>query len=270
MTTPDPPHRADDDRRMVRVEVEVPASPEQVWEAIATGPGMTAWFVPAEVEGREGGAVVTRHGPFGDSHGVVTAWEPPRRFAYEERAWTDSAGAPPWATEILVEARAGGTCVVRLASGFEHGGEDWAGELEGTDDGWRDGMQHLRIYLTHFAGLPTASVTVFQPTGEPAERAWRRVVDALGLGQLAPGQRRSTGPGAPPLEGIVEEVDLLQVKLRCELPAPGIFDLAVHRWAGRTHVVARGYLYGDAGAAARARTEERWARWLGQLFPAPA
>jgi hypothetical protein len=30
----------------------------------------------------------------------------------------DRADPPPWATEILVEARSGGTCVVRLASGL--------------------------------------------------------------------------------------------------------------------------------------------------------
>jgi uncharacterized protein YndB with AHSA1/START domain len=258
-----------DDSRMVRVEVEVPATPEQVWEAIATGPGMSAWFVPAEVDGREGGAVVTSHGPFGDSHGVVTAWDPPHRFAYEEREWTDRDGAPPWATEILVEARAGGTCVVRLASGFRTGGEDWAGELAGTDDGWRDGMQHLRIYLTHFAGLPTASVMLFQPIEEPAEVAWRRLVDLLGLDGLAAGQRRTVAvAGAPSLAGIVEDVTPLQVKLRTDVPAPGIVDLYVHQWAGRTHVLVRCYLYGDAGEAARARTEEEWAGWLDRHFPA--
>ena len=41
--------------RSVAVEVEVPGTPEEVWQAIATGPGITAWFVPTEVEEREGG-----------------------------------------------------------------------------------------------------------------------------------------------------------------------------------------------------------------------
>ena len=30
-------------RRSVQVEVEVPGTPEQVWQAIATGPGVGAW-----------------------------------------------------------------------------------------------------------------------------------------------------------------------------------------------------------------------------------
>jgi hypothetical protein len=33
-------------RRSVQVEVEVPGTPEQVWQAIATGPGVSSWFVP--------------------------------------------------------------------------------------------------------------------------------------------------------------------------------------------------------------------------------
>ena len=36
-------------RRSIRVEVEVPGTPEQVWEAIATGPGGSSWFVPTEI-----------------------------------------------------------------------------------------------------------------------------------------------------------------------------------------------------------------------------
>ena len=35
-------------RRYVQAEVEVPGTPEQVWQAIATGPGISSWFVPTE------------------------------------------------------------------------------------------------------------------------------------------------------------------------------------------------------------------------------
>jgi uncharacterized protein YndB with AHSA1/START domain len=42
-------------RRFVEAEVEVPGTPEAVWQAIATGPGISAWFVPAEVDWRVGG-----------------------------------------------------------------------------------------------------------------------------------------------------------------------------------------------------------------------
>ena len=39
-------------RRSVQVEVEVPGTPEEVWQAIATGPGISSWFMPAAFEER--------------------------------------------------------------------------------------------------------------------------------------------------------------------------------------------------------------------------
>ena len=42
----------DDDRRAIELEVEVPGTPEEVWRAIATGPGISSWYVPHTVEER--------------------------------------------------------------------------------------------------------------------------------------------------------------------------------------------------------------------------
>ena len=47
-------------RRMVQAEVEVPGTPEEVWRAIATGPGISSWFVPTEIEERVGGRRLRR------------------------------------------------------------------------------------------------------------------------------------------------------------------------------------------------------------------
>ena len=96
-------------RRSIQVEVEVPGTPEEVWQALATGPGISAWFVPATFE-EEGGkpvAVTLDFGPAMDSRSVVTAWNPPHLFAREGSGWVP--GSPPIATEFIVEARAGGT-----------------------------------------------------------------------------------------------------------------------------------------------------------------
>ena len=60
--------------REIHAEIEVPGTPEQVWEAIATGPGITAWFMPARVEERAGGEIVHGHETGFSSTGKVTAW----------------------------------------------------------------------------------------------------------------------------------------------------------------------------------------------------
>src|SRR5919202_5778467 len=108
--------------RSIDVSVEVPGTPEEVWEAIATGPGISSWFVPIDVEERVNGKAVMDFGSYGSYTATVTAWEPPRRVVFH-----DDAEERPLAYEWLVEARDGGTCVVRLVnSGF------------GTGEGWDD------------------------------------------------------------------------------------------------------------------------------------
>ena len=76
-------------RRSVQVEVEVPGTPEEVWQAIATGPGISSWFVPTEFEERDWKpvAVTLNFGPGTESRSTVTAWDPPRMFAAQGEGW---------------------------------------------------------------------------------------------------------------------------------------------------------------------------------------
>ena len=84
-------------RRSIQVEVEVPGTPEEVWQAIATGPGISSWFVPTEFEERDGKPVAVTD-ELRPGHGV------PRRgdglgSAPEVRRASEPAGRPtcrPW------------------------------------------------------------------------------------------------------------------------------------------------------------------------------
>ena len=51
------------EERSLEIEVQVPGTAEEVWRAIATGPGISSWYVPHQVEEREGGAAVASFGP---------------------------------------------------------------------------------------------------------------------------------------------------------------------------------------------------------------
>lgn len=134
-------------RRWVEVEVEVPGTPEQAWEAIATGPGVSSWFVPTEIEEREGGRVVSHFGPGMDAVATVTAWDPPRRFAAESADL--GPDAPPLVTEWTVEARSGGTCVVRVVHSVLASDDDWDDQLTSVESGWPDFFRTLRQQLTN-------------------------------------------------------------------------------------------------------------------------
>jgi ketosteroid isomerase-like protein/uncharacterized protein YndB with AHSA1/START domain len=136
--------------RAINLEVEVPGTPEQVWDAIATGPGITAWMQPTEVEEREGGTFSYDMGTAaGRLVGTVTGWDPPRRFAEESRWQPGSGSAALLATEWIIQARSGGACVVRMVmTGFGTGAE-WDNEIDGMAAGMRVALDNLRRYLTH-------------------------------------------------------------------------------------------------------------------------
>ena len=56
------------------------------------------------------------------------------------------------AFEWLVEARDGGSCVVRLVnSGFGSGAE-WDAQYDGMEQGWRLFLKNLQLHLAHFRG----------------------------------------------------------------------------------------------------------------------
>src|SRR5205823_7133648 len=58
-------------------DVEVGATPEEVWEAIATGPGMDSWFMgQSEVEPREGGRARWRIGASADGSSTEAGSSP--------------------------------------------------------------------------------------------------------------------------------------------------------------------------------------------------
>src|SRR3954467_1097162 len=145
-------NKEDSGRRWVQVEVEVPGTPEEVWQAIATGPGVSSWFVPTEL--REDGTVVSHFGPGMDVVARQTAWDPPRRFAAEAEM---GPGAPKMATEWIVEARGGGVCVVRVVHSLFASTDDWDEQLENIESGWPDYFEILRLYLRHHGGQPCSA-----------------------------------------------------------------------------------------------------------------
>jgi uncharacterized protein YndB with AHSA1/START domain len=254
--------------RAIDLDIEVPGTPEEVWEAVASGPGITAWFVPARVDGRLGGTCELDFGPgVGVETARITAWEPPRRLVAEVAA----EGRPAFAMEWLVEARDGGTCVVRLINSGFGSGADWDAEYDATEAGWRLFLYNLRLYLTHFPGRRCSSVLVNGHADGPVDRAFGELAAALGLpaGARAGEPVAATAPGAPPLAGVVERAAPNMLTLLLERPAAGIaFVVCEPAGDGSAHASVYLYLFGDGAAEAAARDEPGWRAWVQRHFPA--
>ena len=256
-------------RRYVEAEVEVPGTPEQVWEAIATSDGVSSWFVTSEF--RDDGTIVSHFGPGMDAVATRTAWEPPRRFAAEGAGL--APGAPPVATEWFVEAREGGTCVVRVVHSLFTSSDEGDDQLGAVESGWPAFFRILRLYLSHFRGQAGRAVQLIGMSQDPPDAVWHRLTSSLGLSNAAAGERRAAPDGAPAFAGRVEAAGAAgqpELLLTLETPAPGIAHLIVLPMGGAVCASMRLYLYGDAGRTAAARDAQAWEAWMALQCPPAA
>ena len=258
-------------RRSVQVEFEVPGTPEEVWQAIATGPGISSWFVPAEFEERDGKPVALKFkfGPGMEPSATVTAWDPPRMYAGEGEVY---GGSPPIATEWSIEARAGGVCLVRIVHSLFASTDEWDNQLEGAKSGWSGFLAILRIYLKHFRGQRSAIMQVTAPaTGTDAE-AWEALTSALGVKGV---ERRAALDDA---RGCLTARRRGGVTHRGSVrrPAEARQAGARHRRPWRRHLSRRTGRGGDelvpvrrSGGRNRRPRNAAWQAWMQERFPMP-
>jgi uncharacterized protein YndB with AHSA1/START domain len=257
-------------RRSVQVEVEVPGTPEEVWQAIATGPGVSSWLVPAEFEDRDGKPVAVKlnFGPGMDIRSLVTAWEPPRKWAAQSDGMP---GSPPIANEWSVEARGGGICIVRIVQSLFASTDEWDNQLEAGKAAWPAFFRTLRIYLTHFRGQRSTTMKWLAPTAGTEAEAWETLTAALGVKGVSVGQRFTAPAGVPALSGVVEYVTQspYDALLRLDKPGPGVAALGTFNCGGPNIVVLGFYLYGDQASGTVARETPLWEAWFQKRFPTP-
>jgi uncharacterized protein YndB with AHSA1/START domain len=245
--------------------VEVPGTLEEVWDAIATAKGMSAWFAPTEMDEREGGSLRFVMGPDMDSTGRVTGWDPPRRLVYEED-WAALMGKDPDAlspltSEFIVEARSGGTCVVRVTSSGFGTGAAWEQEFwDHLAPGWLPFFDNLRLYLAHFPGQEATQLEASASHPGDATTLWSAVHGALGLGD------EGTRVDVRGATGTVERVGERQALIRLTAPVPGMLN--AYTWGegdGRATAGVRAYLFSPDAADYVRREEPAWQAWLDGL-----
>jgi hypothetical protein len=171
-------------------ELELSGTPEQVWKAVATTAGNAAWMFPNEIQPDGSGA---------------TDWDPPRHFAVRQEGedWFN-------ALEFVIEARDGGTSVLRYA----HSGifvQDWDNQYDAAMQHTDFYLHTLSEYLRHFNGRPVTYIGEAPdgiqgpPTSATAD-GFERLQRALGLGMDASEGEpvRLTPQGLEPIEGVLD------------------------------------------------------------------
>jgi uncharacterized protein YndB with AHSA1/START domain len=250
-----------DEHRLLEFETEVPGTPEEVWRAIATGPGISSWYVPHVVEEREGGEATASFGdaPEMQVTGRVAVWDPPRRVVFD-----GGEGVEGLAFEWLVEAKSGDTCIVRLVnSGFSSAAE-WDDQFDAMNEGWRIFLFNLGLHLEHFPGQTATAALPMATWSGPRDEAWSRLTANLGLDEVPDvGDRALVAvSGLPKLGGIVIATTRSRISLLVDEPVPGTAFIAAEGRGEAIEVSIWSYLYGDDGVEASRRDGPIWQEWL--------
>src|SRR5262245_25764628 len=247
-------------QRSVEAEVEVPGTPEEVWAAIATGKGMSSWFVPSTSDERVGGKIMNNFGPGMESVGTIKAWNPPRSFVAETEEEPGTV-----ATEWTVEARGSGTCIVRVVHRWFASTDDWDHQFEGHTYGWLAFFRVLKLYWTHFRGQPCFAFQRLATSKAPLPKVWRATTDSFAISKEMP-QALMTPSASGLVEGRRDDAHP-ELLLRLSGPPPGIAHLFAMSVGPQTLLSVRVYLYGNQAADAGEGAKQRWNSWLSQSFP---
>jgi uncharacterized protein YndB with AHSA1/START domain len=240
----------------IREEIALAATPEQVWDAIATGPGLDSWFMGrSEIEPGKGGTNRLEM-PGYTQESTITAWEPGRRLAFRG----DDPDGTFAAFELLIEGRDGGSSVLRCVhNGLL--GDDWEAQYDGMKLGDAMHLRKLAVYLARFPGR-TSNFSLFligPPVADDA-KVWSTFADVLSAGDITEGARvRLDVPGLPGVEGVIDFVSAP----RC---------VGVHTPNGIL-MLLKGYMdtlvveyHGFSDDEDEKETETAYQSWLGTAF----
>jgi uncharacterized protein YndB with AHSA1/START domain len=238
----------------IRREVQLPATPEEVWEAVATGPGNAAWLFPHEIEPGEGTTM-----PDGTT---VTAWDPPRHFAVR----TEGEGGWFNALEFVIEGREGATTLLR----YMHSGifvDDWDTQYDAVSQHTDFYLHTLGQYLQYFQGRHVTFVGdvpggINGPSASTEPDAFEVLRRELGVANGAaegdPVRLELSGLGV--LDGVVDYLRANFVGLRT---GDGLYRFfGRNAFGGPVGMVV--HRFGDDADAEA--TKQAWQSWLNALY----
>ena len=204
-------------------EFEIEAAREDVWRALVDPDALLGWFASeAEVDPREGGEYVIRHGEPRE----VSIIED---FVPNERLRASNQGR---ALEFVLEGREGTTVLRIVHFGF---GEE---QLESMERGWTQYMRTLHHYLSRHRDEPAAG----------------RYVD--GLGSLSVAEVRRALASTLPDDAEVFDDWPLSIGARVPQLGDGMYRASIEGGDGELFVWIHLVAYGDARERIEAVAED--------------
>jgi uncharacterized protein YndB with AHSA1/START domain len=268
--------------RKVEIEIEIPATPEEVFRGLTEAEQIMRWFAPiAEVKPGVGGTVFVSWGPGMEGTGRIEAWEPGKHFRYvapaspetikklEAEGYTGSVDCP---VDYFIETRNGKTYLRLVQSGFGSSSA-WDGEYEGTSVGWSVFLRNLKHTVAVHPGKPNIGLMHYAFTPLPIEDAYRALIGGLAtkgsLEGLKEGDQYSveTANGEK-LSGTVELIDPKKGFMGTvnEQNNALVGTTLMKQSAGT--MVGWGALVYDMTPEQAEQVKQRWVTLLNTVFPA--
>lgn len=136
--------------RRIEKQVEISATPEQVWRMLTDPIELAKWFpLEARVTPGEGGSIFLSWGPAWEATSPISIWEQGKRLQT-----ISSATSEPIKMDWQISTRGGKTIVTFVQSGVSSGA-DWENEFwDSTNFGWEFMFTNLRHCLERHPGKP--------------------------------------------------------------------------------------------------------------------
>jgi uncharacterized protein YndB with AHSA1/START domain len=215
-----------------RIVLEATAA--EVWDKVATGPGLSSWYVPHELEPRKGGVARADFGGGTIAEGRIRTYEPGRRIVYAGEAAAQDLGGEPKALaesptlEFAISQNGGdpeGFADVpfrgigdvrgfgrrpgsaRTVLNFRQDGFPEEGQ-EVFEEGWDFYFYNLTQYFTHFRGKTPQTATALVLHQRSPREGFDVLSKALGIDDpdaVEEGKELRLAPrGRDAIEGVVD------------------------------------------------------------------
>ena len=175
-------------------EVELRATPEQVWDAVSTDAGQAGWLFPTPLP------------PYGADGSPIRTWEPPSHLVVRMEApdgWFN-------ALEYVIEGRSGGTTALRYVHSGIFDDEGWDNQYDAVGRHTDFYLHTLGQYLEHFTGRSATYVGdvpggIEAPPASMQPDGLDRLKQALGVNGASEGDQVSLDlGGVGRLDGTVD------------------------------------------------------------------
>ena len=167
--------------REIKLSIEVAATVDAVWDAIATGDGIKRWFAPfASVEEGEGGTVSVAWAEGADWPSRITVWQPGSHLRLVDLSDVDAVDAGTALTVDYHLSTADGQTRVHLVNTGLPATPDFDEHFHLMTNGWRVFLWNLKHAVERHPGVPRRVISARPWVTGSREEVWGRLFGGVG------------------------------------------------------------------------------------------